>query len=169
MRAGDPVKRFGRADKARQLAGRADAPRELFFSRRSFCAISRRYSLAEPQLQRRDEYEHKANCAWRPLVSMHSSTGWSREAAGRPGALPNPRRDRAQKTGGPTPGKGVRCVRPSDGLRLRLATGRTASVRRVIAVDRMRGLAMELGFGQPAVPVPQPVGSSQPYQPIVLP
>ena len=29
MRAGDPVKRFGRADKARQLAGRADAPREL--------------------------------------------------------------------------------------------------------------------------------------------
>ena len=38
MRAGDPGKRIGRADKVRQLAGHADAPRELFFSRRSFCA-----------------------------------------------------------------------------------------------------------------------------------
>ena len=39
MRAGDPGKRMGRADKVRPLAGHADAPREHFLSRRSFCAI----------------------------------------------------------------------------------------------------------------------------------
>ena len=108
MCAGDRVKRIRRADQPRQLAGSAEAPREQILSRRWFCAISRRYGLAEPQLQRRDEYEHKANCAWRQAVSMRSSMRKQRRAAGRPGALPNPRRDRAQKAGGPTPGKGVR-------------------------------------------------------------
>jgi len=89
MRAGDPVKRFGRADKARQLAGRADAPREQILSRRWFCAFSRRYGWAKPQPQRRDEYEPKAKYAWRALVSMRISTAWSRGAVSRPAALPD--------------------------------------------------------------------------------
>ena len=38
MGASYRVKRIGRADQTRQLAGSADAPRELFLSRRSFCA-----------------------------------------------------------------------------------------------------------------------------------
>ena len=105
MGAGDRVKRIGRADQPRQLAGSADTPREQILSRRWFCAFSRRYGLAEPQLQRRDEYEHKAKCAWRALLSMRISTGWSREAAGRPVALPNPRRICGHKTGAPTPQK----------------------------------------------------------------
>ena len=68
MCAGDRVKRIGRADQPRQLAGSADTPREQILSRRWFCAFSRRYGLAEPQLQRRDEYEHKAKCAWSPCA-----------------------------------------------------------------------------------------------------
>ena len=120
MSAGDRAKRIGRADQPRQLAGSADTPREQILSRRWFGAFSRRYSLAEPQLQRRDDYEDKANCAWRQAVSMHSSMRKQRRAAGRPGALPNPRRDRAQKAGGPTPGKGVRCVRPSYRMTLQM-------------------------------------------------
>ena len=113
MCAGDRVKRIGRADQPRQLAGSADTPREQILSRRWFCAFSRRYGLAEPQLQRRDEYEHKAKYAWRALLSMRISTGWSREAAGRPVAMQNPRRADGRKTGAPSSQKGVRCVRPS--------------------------------------------------------
>lgn len=114
MRASGPVKRTGRADKARQLAGRADAPRELFFlTRRSFCAICRRYGWARPQLRRAGEYEHKAKYAWRALVSMRISTGWSREAVARPAALPDRRRADGRKTGGPTCEKGVRCAPPT--------------------------------------------------------
>ena len=113
MRAGDPVKRFGRADKARQLAGRADAPRELLLSRRSFSAFSCRDGWAKPQSQRHDEYEHKANYAWRPVVSMRSSTRWSRQAVSRPAALPDRRRADGRKTGGPCPKKGVRYSPPS--------------------------------------------------------
>jgi hypothetical protein len=113
MGASYRVKRIGRADQARQLPGSADPPRALFLRRRSFCAISRRYSLADPQLQRRYEHEPKASCAWRLVVSMHSLMRKQRRVAGRPGALPNPRRERAQKAGGPTCEKGVRCVRPT--------------------------------------------------------
>ena len=100
MCAGDRVKRIGRADQPRQLAGSAEAPREQILSRRWFGAISRRYSLAEPQPQRRDENADKAKCAWRQAVSMRSSMRKQRRAAGRPGALPNPKRARAQKAGG---------------------------------------------------------------------
>ena len=89
-----------RYDNSRKLAGRADAPRELFLTRRSFCAICRRYGWADPQLQRRDEYEDQAKYAWRPVVSMRISTGWSRGAVPRPAALPDRRRARAQKAGG---------------------------------------------------------------------
>ena len=114
MGASYRVKRIGRADQARQLPGSADPPRALFLRRRSFCAISRRYSLADPQLQRRYEHEPKANCAWRLVVSMHSLMRKQRRVAGRPGALPNPRRERAQKAGGPTCEKGVRCGHPNN-------------------------------------------------------
>ena len=52
MGASYRAKRIGRADQARQLPGSADPPRELFLTRRSFCAISRRDGFAHPQLQR---------------------------------------------------------------------------------------------------------------------
>ena len=115
MRAGDPVKRFGRADKARQLAGRADAPRELFSSRRWFCTISRRYGFAEPQLRRADECARASKYAWRPLLSMHISSRSSRQPVLRPAAMQNPRRSHAEKTGAPTCEKGVRCAPSSAG------------------------------------------------------
>ena len=115
MCAGDRVKRIRRADQPRQLVGSAEAPREQILSRRWFGAFSRRYSLAEPQLQRRDENADKAKCAWRQAVSMRSSMRKQRRAAGRPGALPNLRRICGHKTGVPTPQKGVRCGRPISG------------------------------------------------------
>ena len=113
MRAGDPVKRFGRADKARQLAGRADAPRELFSSRRWFCTISRRDGWAEPQPQRHDEWTRTSKYAWRVVLSMHILNGWSRQPELRPAAMPDPRRSHAEKTGGPSSQKGVRWTPPS--------------------------------------------------------
>ena len=69
MRAGNPVKRIGRADQPRQLAGSADAPREQILSGRWFCVICRRNGFAQPQLQRRDENAKKAKYAWRALLS----------------------------------------------------------------------------------------------------
>ena len=108
MGASYRAKRIGRADQARQLPGSADPPRELFLTRRSFCAISRRDGFAHPQLQRTDESEHKTKYAWRPVVSMHISSGWSPQPVLRPAAMQNPRRARAQKAGGPTCEKGVR-------------------------------------------------------------
>ena len=111
MGAGDAVKRIGRADQPQQLAGPADAPRELFLSRRSISTFSRRYGLAEPQLLPVGFGTCRANVAWRSAVSMPQTKRKQRRAARRPRALPNPRREGAQKTGGPTPQKGVRCVR----------------------------------------------------------
>ena len=102
MCAGDQVKRIGRDDQPRQLAGSTDTPREQILSRRWFCAFSRRYGSAQPQLQRRDEYEHKAKCTWRPVVSMCISTGWSRQAVYGPAAMQNPRRADGRKTGAPS-------------------------------------------------------------------
>ena len=113
MRAGDPVKRFGRADKARQLAGRADAPRELFSSRRSFCAMCCQYGWAWFQLHLRDEYARASIHAWRPLLSMRIRSSSSPQLVLRPVAMPNPRRSRAQKTVAPTCEKGVRCAPPT--------------------------------------------------------
>ena len=114
MRAGDPVKRFGRADKARQLAGRADAPRELFSPRRWFCTISRRDGLAEPQPQRHNEWTRTSIYAWpwRVLSSalMHILNGSSSQPVARPVALPNPRRSGVRKTGAPSRFSYIGCV-----------------------------------------------------------
>ena len=116
MRAGDPVKRFGRADKARQLAGRADAPRELFSSRRWFCTISRRYGLAEPQPQRHNEWTRTSIYAWRVVLSMHILNGSSSQPVARPVALQNPRRSGVRKTGAPSRFSYSGAVRPTVGL-----------------------------------------------------
>ena len=97
-------------DKARQLAGRADAPRELFSSRRSFCAICCQYGWAWFQLHLRDEYARASIYAWRPLLSMRIRSSSSPQLVLRPADMPNPRRSRAQKTGAPTCEKGVRCA-----------------------------------------------------------
>ena len=76
MRAGDPGKRIGRADKVQQLAGRTDAPREHFLSRRSFCAILSPIRFGRSTaFPRAIEQMRRAKCAWRPLVSMHISLG----------------------------------------------------------------------------------------------
>ena len=103
---------------SRQLAGRADAPRELFSSRRSFCAICCQYGWAPWawfQLHLRDEYARASIYAWRPLLSMRIRSSSSPQLVLRPAAMPNPRRSRAQKTGAPTSEKGVRCAPPTAG------------------------------------------------------
>ena len=92
----------------------ADAPRDSFLTRsRSFCAICRRYDFAHPQLQRADECARPLIYAWRPLLSMHISSRSSRQPVLRPAAMQNPRRSRAEKTGGPCPKKGVRYSPPT--------------------------------------------------------
>jgi len=73
MGAGNAVKRIGRADQSQQLAGPADAPRELFLSRRSISTFSRRYGLAEPQLLPVGFGTCRANVAWRSAVSINEA------------------------------------------------------------------------------------------------
>ena len=112
MGAGDGVKRIGRADQPQQLAGRAGSLRELLLSRRSFSAFSCRYSFAEPQPQRHNEWTRTSIYAWRVVLSMHILNGSSRQPVLRPAAMQNPRRSHAEKTGGPSSQKGVRCAPP---------------------------------------------------------
>ena len=102
MDAGDGVKRIGRADQPQQLAGRAGSLRALLLSRRSFSTFSCRYSFAEPQPQRHDEWTRTSKYAWRVVLSMHISNGSSPQPVARPVALQNPRRSGVRKTGAPS-------------------------------------------------------------------
>ena len=104
MGAGDGVKRIGRADQPQQLAGRAGSLRELLLSRRSFSAFcfSCRYSFAEPQPQRHDEWTRTSKYAWRVVLSMHISNGSSPQLVAQPVALQNPRRSGVRKTSAPS-------------------------------------------------------------------
>ena len=84
-------------------------------SRRS-AHFSRRYGLADPQpfRARLSTWAHMPSetCMETGGLHAHFDAQATRRAAGRPGALPNPRRARAQKPGGPTCEKGVRCAPP---------------------------------------------------------
>ena len=119
MRAGDPGKRIGRADKARQLAGRADAPRELFFSHVARSApfladtVWQIHSLSARDSAHAEQMWHGQVRS--PCHKRSASSDEQRVDLGL--CQTQRRRDRAQKAGGPTPGKGVRCVRPNDSRR----------------------------------------------------
>ena len=114
MDAGDGVKRIGRADQPQQLAGRAGSLRELLLSRRLFSTFSCRYSLAEPQPQRHNEWTRTSIYAWRVVLSMHILNGSSSQPVARPVALPNPRRSGVRKTGAPSRFSYIGCVPPID-------------------------------------------------------
>ena len=112
MGAGDGVKRIGRADQPQQLAGRAGSLRALLLSRRSFSTFSCRYSFAEPQPQRHNEWTRTSIYAWRVVLSMHILNGSSPQPVARPVALPNPRRSGVRKTGAPSRFSYIGCVPP---------------------------------------------------------
>ena len=113
MDAGDGVKRIGRADQPQQLAGRAGSLRELLLSRRSFSAFSCRYSFAEPQPQRHNEWTRTSIYACRVVLSMHILNGSSSQPVARPVALQNPRRSGVRKTGAPSRFSYIGCVPPT--------------------------------------------------------
>ena len=113
MDAGDGVKRIGRADQPQQLAGRAGSLRELLLSRRSFSAFSCRYSFAEPQPQRHNEWTRTSIYACRVVLSMHILNGSSSQPVARPVALQNPRRSGVRKTGAPSRFSYICCVPPN--------------------------------------------------------
>ena len=88
-RAGNRMKRNGRANKPRQLAGRSDPARSHAHPDSRAEGLRQRYGLAGPQLHLVSLGTCEANCAWRGAVSMHSSMRKVRREAGRAGALPN--------------------------------------------------------------------------------
>ena len=107
-RTGNRMKRNGRANKPRQLAGRSDPARSHAHPDSRAEGLRQRYGLAGPQLHLVSLGTCEANCAWRGAVSMHSSMRKARGEAGRAGAMPNlPTRAR-QKSRCADPQKGVR-------------------------------------------------------------
>ena len=107
-RAGNRMKRNGRANKPRQLAGRSDPARSHAHPDSRAEGLRQRYGLAEPQPHLVGLGTHRPKYAWRSAVSMRLSTRKTQGEAGRAGVVPNLATRARQKSRCADPQKGVR-------------------------------------------------------------
>lgn len=107
-RAGNQMKRNGRANKPRQLAGRSDPARSHAHPDSRAEGLRQRYGLAEPQLHLVSFGTCASKDAWRPVVLMRISNHKARREAGRARTLPNLATRARQKSRCADSQKGVR-------------------------------------------------------------